>query len=281
VRRELALCLIGFAVLSPGCSLVSTATHNLVTETQRCTTEYVEGVRERRLARDSWGMAAAGTPGRVFSEDYVGGFEDGFVDFLHNGGAGLPPPLPPERYRQVRYETPEGHVAVAQWFDGFRDGAAAARASGYRQFVTVPVALAEPPIVAPQPHVLRPHPLPANEFLPPGEQLPTPRKVEPSETPGGPKTFLAPPVPLHDKTEVSPPAPGNSVLSTQYEGLSTKDDGRTTKHTPRAEPSPLALIRSVEPQWDPVVVLSGPAPVPDDELDDDDDDPAEAPLAGK
>src|SRR5262249_47365510 len=50
VRRELALCLIGFAVLSPGCSLVSTATHNLVTETQRCTTDYVEGVRERRLA---------------------------------------------------------------------------------------------------------------------------------------------------------------------------------------------------------------------------------------
>jgi hypothetical protein len=275
VRRELALYLIGFAVLSPGCSLVCNATHNLVNETRRCADDYWEDVRERRLARDHWGMVAASSPGRVFSEDFVSGFEDGFVDFVHNGGAGLPPPLPPDRYRQVYYETPEGHVAIEQWFDGFRDGAAAARASGYRQFVTMPVAFAQPPVVPPQPHALHPGalpPTPANQFLPSDQQLPVlpaPRQVEPRQSNTGPKTVLWPPVALHHPT-----APA----------------ARTEREQP--ELSPVALIRSIEPGIDPVAVLTVSVPVPDDGDDDGDDDdagdteataggPDELPVTGK
>jgi hypothetical protein len=306
VQRPLALCLLGFAVLSPGCSLVCTATHNLVTETRRCTNDYWEGVQERRLARDYWARLAGASPGRVFSQDYADGFEAGFVDFLHNGGAGLPPPLPPERYRQVRYETPEGHVAITQWFDGFRDGAAAAWSSGYRQFVTVPVALAEPHVVPPQPHVLHPTPSPANEFLPPGQQLhpvlPPPRPVEPKlaalqdartndkETAGHGEVL---------RTQYTVPSTQYSVLSTQYPVLSTQYSVPSTARGPEPmvapdrtapEPSPLALIRSVRPRTDPVVVLLSPVPTDEDEDGDEDTDepsataddtPAEVPLAGK
>ena len=53
-------------------------------------------------------------------------------------------------------------------------------------------------MVPPQPHAFHPGTVPpVNEFLPPGEQLPAPRRAEPSQA--GPKTVLWPPVALHVK----------------------------------------------------------------------------------
>ena len=186
VRRDLALWLLGFCLLSPGCTLVGSAAKNLVIETRRCTDEYWEGVRERRLADEYLARTAMGCPDGQVSEDFASGFQDGFVDYLHNGGAGLPPPLPPERYRTVKYETPEGHAAIGEWFEGFRQGAAAAQASGLREFVTVPVALAPPPRVPPQPP-----PPPPDGVVPPGPTpapvLPSPRKLESTPAQPGPQ----------------------------------------------------------------------------------------------
>ncbi|MDH3716619.1 MAG: hypothetical protein OES79_00735 [Planctomycetota bacterium] len=76
---------------------------------------------------------------RTFSVDYARGFEDGFVDFLDAGGTGQPPPVPPRRYWRAKYQTADGQLAIQQWFSGYEDGVRAAQASGYRDFVVIPV----------------------------------------------------------------------------------------------------------------------------------------------
>jgi hypothetical protein len=286
---------------------VSTAAHNLWAETRHCADDYAEQAQERKLAQNYWSMAAAGCPGRVFSEDYASGFEDGFVDYLHNGGAGLPPPLPPDRYRKARYETPDGHVAIEQWFDGFRDGAAAARESGYRNFVTMPVALVEPPLVPPQPHVLRHGAVPLPEMAPTGEfppaepipapTLPVPQKLQSNQVstrpttvlmpPMGPTTVLLPPLalPMAAAPEVHPQVvvDRNLDLVVWQVPTATAPEVHPQEHvqaTPAARgPSPLAIIRSVAPRVDPIVVLTcQPLADDDDDADDGDDDSDETPA---
>ncbi len=60
------------------------------------------------------------------------------MDYLYAGGSGEPPLLPPKKYQSFRYENPQGAQAIRDWFAGFRRGAAAAAASGYRNYVVVP-----------------------------------------------------------------------------------------------------------------------------------------------
>jgi len=76
------------------------------------------------------------------SEDFACGFKRGFADYLHRGGSGNPPALPPRCYWGVHHETPVGRMAVQQWFDGFRAGAQAAIMSGHRNLVVVPAGAA-------------------------------------------------------------------------------------------------------------------------------------------
>lgn len=73
-----------------------------------------------------------------FTFDEECGFVDGFVDQLIYGGDGNAPPLPPRRYWKIKYQNPEGFRAMEDWFIGYRHGAAAAQASGYREYVTIP-----------------------------------------------------------------------------------------------------------------------------------------------
>jgi hypothetical protein len=95
----------------------------------------------------------------------------GFVDYLDANGTGEPPAAPPKRYDRSRYETPAGQRAIEDWFAGFRHGARAAQASGYRPAVVLPLAL-------PPRHVRDPYPL-ALPSVPdeqsPAEPLPSPR----------------------------------------------------------------------------------------------------------
>ncbi len=70
-----------------------------------------------------------------FSVDEECGFEAGFVDYLMYGGNGNPPPLPPRPYWKSRNQN--CYQAAQDWFRGFQHGAAVARASGYRDCVTV------------------------------------------------------------------------------------------------------------------------------------------------
>ena len=65
------------------------------------------------------------------------GFSDG--DYLEAGGTGQPPAMPPRRYWKAVYQSPEGRLAVQDWYRGFAYGAEMAKASGYRQLVTIPL----------------------------------------------------------------------------------------------------------------------------------------------
>jgi hypothetical protein len=120
--------------------------------------------RYRKMARYTLTRTREGG-GACLSQDYAGGFEDGYVDYLFAGGNGQPPPLPPRRYWGRRYQSEWGRRAALDWFAGFRDGAAEAKSSGYRELVTVPSSRqsamnAGPPIDA----RMEPMPAPADDL---------------------------------------------------------------------------------------------------------------------
>src|SRR5207253_2309767 len=101
-------------------------------------------------------------------------------DYLYAGGSGEPPPLPPRYYWKTRYETAEGHQAIADWFAGYRLGAAMAQESGYREWVTIPSSLPHPNAVdlLPTAIITEIRPLRADEPV-----LPPPHKIALSQHP--------------------------------------------------------------------------------------------------
>jgi len=158
-----------------GCSnlWVSTA-RNLHFEAAECTNDTLERVRNCLVANGELKDVERAEPGHPYSDDYTRGFKAGYMDYLEDGGSGAPPPFPPSRYWAVRYQTPEGHGAIADWYAGFRDGAARARQTGERELVKIP-------------SPLRGSPRPPQEVSPPREDtggekldvLPEPRKMAP------------------------------------------------------------------------------------------------------
>lgn len=166
------LVLGGLGTLSCGCGLIKNATRNLVHEPAMRAGECQESHRDSSMAADVWRQIESASPGQEHSPHYVKGFKDGFADYLYSGGTGAPPAVPPWHLRTYKYQNPEGHRAVQEWYAGFADGAAVAAQSGYRQWVTVASS-------APPPHDGR---LPAEMFAP-GAPLPMPRKA-PSEPEG-------------------------------------------------------------------------------------------------
>ncbi len=62
-----------------------------------------------------------------FSDDYVFGFEQAFVD-IAQGGWGLTPAVPPRRYWGLCHRTGYGKSEACEWFDGYSAGAERARA---------------------------------------------------------------------------------------------------------------------------------------------------------
>jgi len=98
--------------------------------------EFILVVRSRAMeAFDKCGAES----GTAFSKPFNEGFLEGFIDYVEAGGSGEPPYLPPFRYRLSEHRTEEGHAAIQDWYAGFRQGAAAARASGLRELNCVPL----------------------------------------------------------------------------------------------------------------------------------------------
>lgn len=167
-----------------GCRLASDITHNLVFETCLFTDEVKGKVYYRILACSAWKAYQPAHPERADSADFAKGFKLGYADYLEGGGDGSSHPLPPLRYWKVRHETPEGRAATLCWLEGFQAGAAAAKASGYRQLIVVPVGKSDlPPGGSPPPMPNAPMlgvvpPAPAT----PVEELPVPRSL-PTEPP--------------------------------------------------------------------------------------------------
>jgi len=130
--------------LNTGCLLLTGARNLLVEPVAQYTLECFEFKRNETLAVNAWQAVCAMYPENHFSIHYAEGFRQGFVDYLNAGGTGAPPPVPPRKYWGVRYETPQGHSAMQDWFAGFRHGSDAAAESGYRQFVVLPTPI--PPV---------------------------------------------------------------------------------------------------------------------------------------
>jgi hypothetical protein len=61
--------------------------------------------------------------------DYRDGWKQGYLD-LSRGQCDELPALPPQKYWSAFYQTPEGQVCIEQWYQGWRDGADAAKACG-------------------------------------------------------------------------------------------------------------------------------------------------------
>jgi hypothetical protein len=172
---------------SPGCALLGSVP--LLGE-RICEhiDDYAEHRRNRKWAREAFAQLE-GAAGRPLAPAYRDGYLDGFTEFLYRGGSGEPPALPPAKYRALCYQNLAGYQAIEVWFVGYRDGAAAARAGGYRDFVTGPTALrptslpdpllpVAPPIppTLPAPKVLPPNPVP--EVTPTKAILPAAAPVE-------------------------------------------------------------------------------------------------------
>lgn len=112
--------------------------------------ECAERGRNRRWARQAFREVEAAAGGKL-AHDYRAGFLDGFTELLYSGDP-EPPPVPPARYRALCYQNLAGYRAIEQWFAGYRDGVAAAKDGGFRQFVIGPTAAAAStalPMVAP------------------------------------------------------------------------------------------------------------------------------------
>jgi hypothetical protein len=125
--------------IGSGCGFMQNIRRNVVAAPLYRFTDIAENHRNEQLAREAYVQMAMNFRDQEFSCDYRRGFVDGFVDLLNFGGFGEPPPVPPPSYRLFGYMTPEGLAAMEDWKNGFRHGAATARASNLRELVTLPV----------------------------------------------------------------------------------------------------------------------------------------------
>ncbi len=209
MRWHLLLLLGGLAPLA-GCHLAETAFHNAVNEpamyldekhvTHECRAEGRRVMRELRRQQ-------------AMTEDYEDGFVDGFADALERGGDPLPPAVPPTKYRRGRFLNQNGHARIHDYYAGFQHGANCATASGQRQYLTVPVLVADPP----------PAQLPAVQQVPkeqcapncplPGTRVAAPPAVSSLSPVTSPKpvptdtTLLPPARPLITPPVAPPPVP--------------------------------------------------------------------------
>ena len=173
-RTLLALSL----VLLTGCPFVKYGAENMCIMPRNRIETMVLRHRLRGLAHAAWMDVARSDPEHGFSKTYAEGFQDGYVDFLEYDGNGEPPAAPPRRFQSPALRSPEGQQAIEDWFTGFRHGAQVAHASGFREGIVVPISL--PPIQSESRGTIE---LTGGaqgkkeEPLPPGEELPPPRKL--------------------------------------------------------------------------------------------------------
>lgn len=149
MKATLSVTLFLVCILCTGCTLCQNLVRTTVIQPlQYCShlDEHLERRRFRELAQLELERERCAARAETddytrppFSIDHEQGFEDGFVDYLMYGGPGNPPPLPPRRYWWSNCENLAGCNAIQEWFQGFEHGVAAAKASGCRQCVTVPL----------------------------------------------------------------------------------------------------------------------------------------------
>jgi hypothetical protein len=201
MKTLLYLLVVAGAALCPGCELAGNMARTTSCEVGHFAREGLERIRDRHLAEEAWKQVQASCPDRAYSKDYARGFKAGYADYLFEGGPCEPPPFPPESYWGIGYQTPDGVRAMAEWNTGFRDGAAAAEASGLREVMVLPLTDDPPPGPPPPPAPPGPAPAPAGD-----EPLAAPRKVPLPETLPAPAAQPAQPPPRKQDSPLPPGA---------------------------------------------------------------------------
>ena len=230
--RVLPYFAILLAAAASGCSLLSDGARTLVIEPLHyCNPldKWVTRSRHQALANSAWDELLCEQPG-PFSADNERGFKEGFVDYLDFGGTGEPPPIPPRRYWNDRYRTPEGRRAVEDWFAGFRFGALEAQTSGCREYATVPTSIPFPCDMGPTDSAaasgpaLEPIPIPVpTPSLPPAIEppprdgfLPAPQGPAIPNAPNGVGFGVSPdPAPRRIVDVPAQPSPQETVIQTR------------------------------------------------------------------
>jgi hypothetical protein len=193
MRVPVVLRILTLAALQSGCSFFCYGARNMVEEPIEAIDRCLLTNRAKQMADAAWADCTKQDPESAHRFYFEDGFKSGFVDCILSNGNGEPPAAPPWIYQTIGFETPTGQQAIVEWFAGFRQGAQAARATGYREAaVILPIAL--PPRYGrggsgdygPSPAA------PAGE---PPTDLPAPRKV--------------PPAPLGPPDDGGPPSPGS------------------------------------------------------------------------
>jgi hypothetical protein len=199
MRRTVAFGVVLLSLFGTSCSLVRDASCLTTVQMQESVEDFSESVRTRKWAEQAWKHVLENHPEAPDSEDYAEGFKDGYVNCFYRGANGEPPRLPPQRYRQASYRTPEGKQAIEDWFAGYRNGAWVARESGSRQGSAASAALPTPgpvsPLPTPVPDVAASPPIRAEVALmpegePPGQRGPSARLLSVAPLPEGPLIFV-------------------------------------------------------------------------------------------
>jgi len=151
MRPRYCLPILVFCWLCSGCELLQLAASNIAYEAWLEKERAITAVRCRTLAEQAWRESPGPDHGHSYSVDYACGFKDGYADCIQTYGCLLPPALPPRQYWSARFQTPQGHHAIEEWFLGYEHGAQAARASSHREFIPVPILGLAPALTPPLP----------------------------------------------------------------------------------------------------------------------------------
>ena len=89
--------------------------------------------------RDSFGVWNT-----QFSRDYQEGWKAGHAD-ISQGNCHEPPPVPPKKYWAAAYQSESGRCCIDEWYNGWRDGAAASLACGNGDWHNIVAAPTVPP----------------------------------------------------------------------------------------------------------------------------------------
>ncbi len=139
-QLRLAAFLAGTLVPVTGCSIASTTKRTLINEPLLVADEHYLEKEFHHLAKAAWREFEGGCrDGRNHSHAFKDGFIDGYVDQLDAGGTVDPPTQAPRKYWLAKHLNPRGNMATLDWFNGFRQGAEIAQASGLRRQYEVPL----------------------------------------------------------------------------------------------------------------------------------------------
>lgn len=89
--------------------------------------DFSQRMTQKHHAKKAWHDTCAKNYCGPCPIDYKEGWQSGYYD-VARGESGCVPAVPPQKYWDCKFQTPEGKMRVCAWFDGYRDGAAAARA---------------------------------------------------------------------------------------------------------------------------------------------------------